>query len=34
MGPWETIINLDIGTPIAGPDDGIVAYIVFLKLFN
>ena len=34
MGPWETIINMDIGTPIAGPDDGIVAYIVFLKLFN
>ncbi len=34
MGPWETIINLDIGTPIAGPDDGIVAYIVFLRLFN
>ena len=34
MGPWETIINLDIGTPVAGPDDGLVAYIVFLRLFN
>ncbi|MEO8197629.1 MAG: hypothetical protein ABI689_13020 [Thermoanaerobaculia bacterium] len=34
MGPWETIINMDIGTPVAGPDDGVVAYIVFLKLFN
>ncbi len=34
MGPWETLINLDIGTPVAGPDDGLVAYIVFLKLFN
>jgi hypothetical protein len=34
MGPWETIINMDIGTPVAGPDDGLVAYIVFLKLFN
>ena len=34
MGPWETLINLDIGTPIAGPDDGLVAYIVFLKLFR
>jgi len=34
MGPWETLINLDIGTPIAGPDDGFVAYIVFLKLFR
>ncbi|MEO8277591.1 MAG: hypothetical protein ABI639_15365 [Thermoanaerobaculia bacterium] len=34
MGPWETLINLDIGTPVAGPDDGLVAYIVFLKLFH
>jgi hypothetical protein len=34
MGPWETIVNLDIGTPVAGPDDGLVAYVVFLKLFN
>ncbi len=34
MGPWETLINLDIGTPVAGPDDGFVAYIVFLKLFH
>ena len=34
MGPWETIVNMDIGTPVAGPDDGLVAYIVFLKLFN
>ncbi len=34
MGPWETLINLDIGTPVAGPDDGLVAYIVFLKLFD
>ncbi len=34
MGPWETIINMDIGTPVAGPDDGLVAYLVFLKLFH
>jgi hypothetical protein len=34
MGPWETLINLDVGTPVAGPDDGVVAYIVFLKLFQ
>jgi hypothetical protein len=34
MGPWETLINLDVGTPIAGPDDGFVAYVVFLKLFR
>ncbi len=34
MGPWETLVQLDVGTPIAGPDSGIVAYIVFLKLFK
>ena len=34
VGPWQTLINLDVGTPLAGPDDGLVAYIVFLKLFR
>jgi hypothetical protein len=34
LGPWQTIINLDVGLPVAGPDDGFVAYIVFLKLFR
>ncbi len=34
MGPWETIVNLDIGTPVAGPDSGVSVYIVFLKLFH
>ncbi|HSM14484.1 MAG TPA: hypothetical protein VLA66_10500 [Thermoanaerobaculia bacterium] len=34
MGPWETLISLDLGTPVAGPDDGVVAYVVFLKLFD
>ncbi len=34
MGPWETIVQLDVGTPVAGPDNGVVAYIVFLKLFK
>jgi len=34
MGPWETLVQLDLGTPVAGPDSGIVAYIVFLKLFK
>ncbi len=33
VGPWQTLINLDVGTPVAGPDDGVVAYLVFLKLF-
>lgn len=34
MGPWETIISMDLGVPVAGPDDGFVAYLVFLKLFK
>ena len=34
VGPWQTLINLDVGTPIAGPDDGVVAYVAFLKLFK
>ncbi len=34
LGPWKTIVNLDVGTPVAGPDDGIVIYVVFLKLFK
>lgn len=34
IGPWQTIVNLDVGVPVAGPDDGFVAYIVFLKLFK
>ncbi len=33
-GPWETLIQLDVGIPTSGPDDGFVAYIVFLKLFH
>ena len=34
MGPWETIIQVDLGAPVSGPDDGFVAYLVFLKLFR
>lgn len=34
VGPWETLIQIDLGTPVAGPDDGLVAYVVFLKLFD
>ena len=34
MGPWQTIVNLDFGVPVAGPDDGFVVYLVFLKLFR
>jgi hypothetical protein len=34
IGPWQTVVNLDVGVPVAGPDDGFVLYIVFLKLFK
>jgi hypothetical protein len=34
MGPWQTLVQVDVGTPVAGPDDGFVAYLVFLKLFR
>ena len=34
MGPWQTVVQLDVGTPLAGPDSGFVAYLVFLKLFK
>jgi hypothetical protein len=34
IGPWSTVVNIDIGTPVAGPDDGWSAFIAFLKLFR
>jgi hypothetical protein len=34
IGPWQTVVNMDVGVPVAGPDNGFVAYIVFLKLFH
>jgi hypothetical protein len=34
IGPWDTLVQIDLGTPVAGPDDGVVAYVVFLKLFD
>jgi hypothetical protein len=34
VGPWQTLVNVDLGVPVAGPDDGFVAYLVFLKLFR
>lgn len=34
IGPWQTVVNLDVGVPVAGPDDGFVLYVVFLKLFK
>jgi hypothetical protein len=34
IGPWSTVVNLDVGTPVAGPDSGFTLYLVFLKLFK
>jgi len=34
MGPWQTILNFDVGFPVDGPADDFVAYLVFLKLFR
>lgn len=34
IGPWNTIIQLDLGTPVEGPEDGFVAFVAFLKLFR
>ena len=34
LGPWGTVVNFDIGYPVAGPADGFTAFIAFLKLFN
>jgi hypothetical protein len=27
-------MSIDLGVPVEGPDDGFVAYVVFLKLFE
>jgi hypothetical protein len=34
IGPWQTLITLDAGVPVAGPDHGFVLYLVFLRLFH
>jgi hypothetical protein len=34
IGPWQTVVNLDVGVPVKGPDSGFVLYVVFLKLFR
>lgn len=33
-GPWGTFLQADLSKAIEGPDDGFVAYLVFLKLFD
>jgi hypothetical protein len=34
LGPWQTIVNMDVGVALDGPDDGVAIYIAFLKLFK
>jgi hypothetical protein len=34
VGPWQTVVNLDAGKAVTGPDHGFVLYLVFLKLFR
>jgi hypothetical protein len=34
VGPWRTVINLDLGAAIAGPDDGFSVFLAALKLFR
>lgn len=34
IGPWGTVVNFDVGFPVAGPESGFTAFIAFLKLFN
>jgi hypothetical protein len=34
VGPWSTLINVDLGVAVEGPDDGITATIALLKLFD
>lgn len=34
LGPWQTIVNLDLGAALVGPDDGFTIFLTFLKLFR
>ncbi|MCP4200456.1 MAG: hypothetical protein GY769_00805 [bacterium] len=34
VGPWSTLINVDLGIAVEGPDDGVTATIAVLKLFD
>ncbi|MDX1385892.1 MAG: hypothetical protein R3190_19730, partial [Thermoanaerobaculia bacterium] len=34
VGPWRTVINLDVGVALAGPDSGVSVFLAVLKLFN
>ncbi len=34
VGPWQTLVNLDVGVAVAGPDSGFTAFLTVLKLFK
>ena len=34
VGPWQTVVSMDAGKSVTGPDHGFVLYLVFLKLFR
>ena len=34
VGPWQTVINLDVGVAAAGPDSGLTVFLTVLKLFG
>lgn len=34
LGPWGTVVNMDVGVAVDGPDDGWSVFVAFLKLFN
>jgi hypothetical protein len=34
VGPWRTLVRLDLGAALAGPDDGYTLFLAFLKLFK
>lgn len=34
IGPWRTVVQVDLGQAVTGPDDGFTALVAFLKLFG
>ena len=34
VGPWRTVVNFDVGVPVAGPADSFTVFVTFLKLFD
>ena len=34
IGPWQTVVNFDVGVPVEGPADSFTVFVTFLKLFK